>query len=152
MFNIPTMEDTRCASCGEINSRKNGIRCTDCTQFSHLTCVKLSQAQARVLGRRACRRCRIRQGARDEIIDLDPPLPIDFDLTNYINRCRSSYKVLAIVPKGAIIAVAEALDTLLKQAMERSGKHWLHGAGYCPLATGVCGVLIVSLPKSCTDR
>ena len=99
-----------CGTCGTYSRRKKCIVCCECSINHHLTCVRITKAQANVLSRWTCAECRGLSAAT--IVTADVP-----DLERYISHCRNRL-VLARVPKGAVICVADALERLITHVME----------------------------------
>ena len=136
--------DSVCSFCGVVNRRKRLVKCDTCGCLFLLSCVGLTRAQAEAFGRWNCEQCRgvARVPARAET----PPI----DLVGYIGRCHHSLRVLNRIPKGAVIPVADALQRLIREALDRgceiawgrllSFSYW--GLG-CPGESG--GVRQVSL-------
>ena len=136
-----------------------------CECLFHLSCVGFTKAQAEALGRWNCEQCRgvARVPARAET----PPI----DLVGYIGRCHHSLRVLNRIPKGAVIPVAEALQRLIREALDRGSElgtatakresgAWLNALPISSFATLLesesCGVAIalrvgadVCIPHSC---
>jgi len=111
---------TQCQSCLAINPRKRTITCVSCTKVYHLTCVGLTKLQANVISQWHCPGCMGRTGD-------DPPNAArqEVDLGEYISQCRSDIRVLRIIPKGAIISVADALQKSLDHILrENSSLAW----------------------------
>ena len=107
-----------CASCDEINNRKRGIRCAECNGYFHLSCVGLTRVQASSLGRWSCTVCRGIVGAISQQQE-------ESDLGSYLSKCRVRFRVLNRIPRGAIIAVADALSRLIREALEfRTRSAW----------------------------
>ena len=108
--------DSVCSFCGVVNRRKKLIRCDTCKCLFHLSCVGLTRAQAEAFGRWNCEQCRVvsRAPARAET----PPI----DLVGYISKCHHSLRVLNRIPKGAVIPVADALQRLIREALDRSSE------------------------------
>ena len=120
--------DSVCSFCGVVNRRKRLIKCDTCGGLFHLSCVGLTRAQAEVFGRGNCEQCRgvARVPARAETSPID--------LVGYIGRCYHSLRVLNRIPKGAVILVADALQRLIREALD-------YGRLY-PLVIGVWGARV----------
>ena len=80
-----------CGSCGQINNRKKGRRCSECSGFWHLSCVGLTRAQASSLRRWSCAGCR-------GIVGAVPQQQGEIDLGSYISKCRVRLRVLNRIP------------------------------------------------------
>jgi len=121
------MEGDRCQCCDLINVRKRSVSCTGCGGSFHLTCVGLTRAQAEAIPRWLCAEC------RGQASGINPPVVRqEVDLVSYISQCRSRLPVLAKVPRGAVVCVAEALQQLLDQAMqEKSSLSWGRLLAFC---------------------
>ena len=121
-------EGILCDVCGVINNRKRHVGCGDCGKQYHLTCVGLKRAQADALGRWLCAVCRgvgvnPQQG-------LQPQRLPDFE--GYLSSCRSRMRVLARIPRGAVIPVADALRRLIQEALEQKTQlRWLRLMSFC---------------------
>lgn len=113
-------EGNRCRTCSLINVRKRTVVCAMCSGTFHLSCVGLTRTQADAIPRWSCLPC---LGRGDEMIAPEPE--VEVDLAEYITLCRSSARVLKIIPKGAVMSVAEALHELIDQAVrEKSRLAW----------------------------
>ena len=77
----------------------------------HLSCVGITRAQAGAIGRWNCGQCR--GISRPPVRAQAAPL----DLVAYIGECRGKLRVLNQIPKGAVIPVADALQRLLREAL-----------------------------------
>ena len=99
-----------------LNSRKRLIKWDTCGCLFHLSCVGLTRAQAEAFWRWNCEHCRgvERVPAKAET----PPI----DLVGYIGRCHHSLKVLNRIPKGVVIPVADALQRLIREALDRGSE------------------------------
>ena len=108
--------DSVCSFCGIVNRRKRLVKCDTCGCLFHLSCVGLTRAQAEAFGSWNCEQCRCvaRVPARAET----PPI----DLVGYIGRCHHSLRVLNRIPKGAVIPVADALQRLIREALDRGSE------------------------------
>ena len=108
--------DSVCSFSGVVNRRHVGETCDTCGCLFHLSCVGLTRAQAEAFGRWNCEQCLsvARVPARAET----PPI----DLVGYIGRCHHSLRVLNRIPKGAIIPVADALQRLIREALDRGSE------------------------------
>ena len=124
-------EDRRCLSCSLISSRKRIVVCAACRGVYHLSCVGLTRAQASVIVHWSCPACLGRAegvGTRGGIADVN--------LTEYISQCCANGRALRIIPRGAVITVADALQKLLTAAM---GDNTVLAWGKL-LSFGWCGV------------
>lgn len=83
--------------------------------------------QAAGIPRWACAECRgVEAGG------IAPSIDPWVDIEEYITQCRTRQSVLARVPKGAVICVADALQRLLDHAMrERSHLTWVRLLSFC---------------------
>ena len=108
--------DSVCSFCGVVNRRKRLVKCDTCGCLFHLSCVGLTRAQAEAFVRWNCEQCRgvVRVPVRAET----PPI----DLVGYIGRCHHSFRVLNRIPKGAVIPVADALQRLIREALDRGSE------------------------------
>ena len=71
------------------------------------------------------------------------PTNIFIDLVGYIGRCHHSLRVLNRMPKGAVIPVAEALQRLIREALDKGSEiawgrllsfsYWVWGAWVSPV-------------------
>ena len=113
-----------CCVC-HVRGRKRAVSCGLCEGYYHLTCAGLTRAQAAVIARWLCPAC---LGVAGTVIA--PALP-DIDLEEYIKKCRH-VRVLRIIPKGAVISVAEALHKLIDLAIqEKSSISWGRLLSFC---------------------
>ena len=82
----------------------------------HLSCVGLTRAKAEAFGRWNCEQCRgvARAPARAET----PPI----DLVGYIGKCHHRLRVLNRIPNWAVIPVADALQRLIREALDRGSE------------------------------
>lgn len=101
-----------CQTCSTVNTRKQIIACGSCRKVFHLSCVRLTRNQARTIPRWCCSECLDRGGAVNIVGD-----PLQADLVQFIAQCRANSRVLRIIPKGAIICVADALQKLFDRAI-----------------------------------
>lgn len=114
-----------CCACQVVNSRKKAVSCGLCEGFYHLSCAGLTRAQAAVIARWLCPRCLGGAGA------VSVPVQPDIDLGEYIKKCRR-VRVLRIIPKGAVISVADALQKLIDQAIrDKSFLSWGRLLSFC---------------------
>ena len=88
----------------------------DCGYLFHFSCVGLTKEQAETFGRWNCEQCRsvARVPSRTET----PPI----DLVEYIGRCLHSLRVLNRIPKEAVTPVADALQHLIREALDRGSE------------------------------
>ena len=113
-----TGEPAVCGACELSNSRKKGRQCRTCDNFFHLSCVGLSQAQSSTFVHWTCRGCLEQTAAT-------PVVTSQVDLVEYLSLCRNRVRVLRIIPKGAVISVADALQKLLNRAVrEKTPLAW----------------------------
>ena len=103
--------DQLCLQCNSVNSRKKVIHCAACNGVYHLSCMGLTRNQAAVIVRWTCLGC---LGRTEPEQRAEP----DVDLARYITECRSKGGVLLIIPKGAIITVADAMQKLLDRVIQ----------------------------------
>ena len=115
-----------CNVCKVVNGRKKDRVCRGCGLNFHLTCVNLTKVQSDAIPRWLCAECR----RVSVVVNVVTDLPEE-GLDRYLTRCRS-WPVLARVPKGAVICVAEALQRLLSQATEeKSSIAWGRLLSFC---------------------
>ena len=62
-------EDLRCPICKIINKRKNSNKCDECGLWFHLSCVRLTGAQAQALRRWLCPACLHPEAALQTVSD-----------------------------------------------------------------------------------
>ena len=107
--------DSACSFCEVVNRRKKLIRCDICECLFHLSCVGITRVQDEAFWWN-CQQCRgiARVPARAET----PPI----DLVGYIVMCHHSLRVLNRIPKGAVIPVADALQRLIREALDRGSE------------------------------
>ena len=129
-------------------------KCDTCGCLFHLSCVGLTRAQAEAFGRWNCEQCRgvARVPAKAET----PPI----DLVGYIVRCHHILRVLNRIPKGAVIPVADALQRLIREALDRGNEiawgrllsfsYW--GLGCPGESGGVRQVLLSTLVRQQVSR
>ena len=85
--------------------------------------MNVTRAQADLHMRWSCPDCRgvlitnSRQAPQD-----DSSIPAT-NFVNYLTRCRNNFRVLARIPRGATIAAADALETLISGALEQQTTH-----------------------------
>lgn len=103
LFNMER-EDICCNIFRLVDTRKRSIRCSQCDRYFHLSCVGLTMAQADNISVGLCDDCRGRPVGPDRKSE-----PLLLDHVNYISGYRSEMKVLAMIPKGVIVLVAETL-------------------------------------------
>ena len=105
-------EDTVvCRVCLTSNQRKRARQCCSCGNHFHLSCVGLSRIQSNTFVNWTCPGCL-------EPTSVPPGVNSDIDLVRFISCCRNRVRVLRIIPKGAIICVADGLQKLLTQAIQ----------------------------------
>ena len=93
------------------------MTCESCHSVHHMTCVHLTRAQARVITHWRCAACRGRDTADAEESEV-------INLEEYISRC-SQVPSVRIIPRGALICGADALQKLLDSAIrEQSLLSW----------------------------
>ena len=95
-----------CVTCLTVNSRKKTVNCFGCGRCYHRSCVGLSARQAEGIPNWSCPGCLGWVAAPAEIDQ-------EFDLVEYISKCRTNVGVLRIIPKGAAFCAADALQKLL---------------------------------------
>ena len=104
------------ATCNDpTNARKKGRSCHTCKLPYHLACVGLKQKQSKELLIWNCRRCL--DGNNNDGPAPAPYLPDDELATllpQLVGNWKKNIRVLARVPKGARVAVADALATLIE--------------------------------------
>lgn len=105
-----------CASCGTASKRKRTIRCVTCEEPFHLSCVKLTQIQANAIERWTCAKCRGISVAPARVQEMP------HDLGKYLGECRHRLRVLNRIPKGAVITVADALQRLIRNALNNNSE------------------------------
>ena len=108
--------DSVCSFCGVVNRRKKLIRCNTCgVPLPPLMC-RPHQRASLGLWEVELRECRgvARVPTRAET----PPI----DLVGYIGRCHHSLRVLNRIPKRAVTPVAEALQHLIREALDRGSE------------------------------
>jgi len=97
-----------CETCLTRNLRKKTVKCYGCERKHHRSCVGLTARQADGIPNWSCPDCLGSVG-----IPTHPRTDQDIDLVEYISQCRTRSRVLRIIPKGAAICVADALQKLL---------------------------------------
>ena len=121
-------KDSVCSSCGTANNRKKRVQCALCSGWFHLSCVGLTRAQASAIARWSCVTCRGRGmfgGPREQ---TSQPVILE----EYVGCCRSRLRVLNKIPKGAVIAVAGALRSLLQEALRvKTQLAWARLMSFC---------------------
>ena len=106
-----------CPKCETINTRPNQRLCDKCNLPYHLRCVNLTQKASKALLTWTCRTCLDEGGGDNPIIDPTIPENLARDLPEMIANWKRHTKVLARVPKGARVAAAEALDSLMQKVV-----------------------------------
>ena len=123
----------RCSRCHAINKRKRVIECASCNRHWHLSCVRLSRAQADALSSWDCpecssgivptpssssldgQSCQISPASQHNEADVDEVDAIH--LTSTLASLRRTRPVIRRVPRGARLVVAEALTAVMKRAL-----------------------------------
>ena len=102
-----------CPVCKVFNSRKRRIDCIQCRGQYHVTCVNMRLKQAEELPNYICRTCKDGSDINSEPSNADPLSFPDFDLLRYLITCKSNLSIMGNIPRGARIAVADALNELI---------------------------------------
>ena len=84
--------------------------------FFHLSCVGLTREQAEALGRWNCEQC---QGIKRVPVRAETP-PIN--LVGYNDRCHHSLSDLNRIPKRAVIPVADAQQSIIRECLDRGSE------------------------------
>ena len=142
-----------CGICDSRNSRKLALVCGACSRPAHLSCARLTRAQACSLPVWHCPRCL--QGDTSALT-LDPaasskaPCPPDAALA--LHRLRSCTRILPRVPKGARTLVAENLVTQIRSGLsDSSPEAWWCLLSFAPTAPPLrCNLLATSTPAAPT--
>ena len=127
-------EDKRCQFCLKINGRKPLIQCTQCGSQYHISCVKVSKLQKKAFERYSCPRCRnvpfpfpdrqpLNVDNQTTFPDRQPlnddnQSTADFDLLQYLKKCKSNLSVINNIPRGARIVAADALNNLINDVLQ----------------------------------
>ena len=121
-FNLDrdSYEDRTCQFCLEINPRKPLIQCTQCGSQYHISCVKVSKRQKKAFEKYACPRCRnVPFPFPDrQPLNEDNQTTTDFDLLQYLKKCKSNLSVINNIPRGARIVAADALNNLINDVLQ----------------------------------
>ena len=110
-------EEKRCQSCGEINTRKGLIECTQCGSRYHMSCVSITKIQAKKIGRYSCKPCRKVTGSNREPSAADIQTDPEFDLLQHLITCKSNLSLNGNIPRGARITAADALNDLINDVI-----------------------------------
>ena len=144
-----------CDTCKVVNDKKWHVSCGECNRHHHLTCVGIKRAQVAALGRWLCAVC------RGLVAEPEPNLqPSQLpDLEEYLSGCRSRLRVLARIPRGAVIPVADALRKLLQEALQQKTQlQWLRLMSFCywgvryPDRKEGCQLSLATLVKQQVDK
>ena len=126
-----TLTPSRCPRCDLINKRKRMIECASCNRHWHLSCVRLSRAQADTLGSWDCPECAGGMVYTPSSSRSDSQ-PSQISSSNYVGEVdevdainlaatlaslRCTRPVIRRVPRGARPVVADALTTVMKKAL-----------------------------------
>ena len=115
------IRSTPCRKCEEINTRRPSRLCDTCFLPYHLGCGNLTRQLSKELLKWTCPTCR--QGQVDvnenEPVALNEPELLD-RVKSQMGTWKKNIKVLKRVPKGARVAAAEALSTLLENVNEKN--------------------------------
>ena len=107
-----------CAICNATNPRKSSLACGLCHRPSHLSCVGITRAQARALPLWHCSDCL--QGP----LAFDPPAQPagtpPADIASALHKLRSHTRVLARIPKGVRLLVADELAKRIRAALSEA--------------------------------
>ena len=114
-------DDIVCAACGRINRAKRTITCSECSHSSHLTCVRITQAQASQLPTWHCDTCLRSEALQDAVHDTPTadnraPPP---DMSAALADLKASTKVMQHVPRGQRHRVASDLAGVITAALEQ---------------------------------
>ena len=114
--------DLTCAACVDRSRRKGAVLCGSCKQRWHLSCAKLTKAQASNLPSWHCLPCLGRQSASSTRTD---PADVPASISEGLARLRSGTKVVSRIPKPVRPLVADALATELEEATRNpSAQSW----------------------------
>ena len=111
-------EENRCPICREINARKHLIECATCCTRYHMTCVKITRAQAKQIPKYKCPQCRNITTPNQESLDVANQSTPNFDLLNHLHTCKSNISLIGNIPRGARITAAEALNELINNVIQ----------------------------------
>ena len=112
-----SLEEKRCPICGDIKTKKILIECGRCHSQYHITCVKISKLQAKQIPLYICPPCRNVAIPNNEPSRANNQSIPNFDTLQYLKSCKSNISLLANIPRGARITVAEALNNLINDAI-----------------------------------
>ena len=112
-------EDKRCRKCKKINTKRL-IECSSCNSQYHRTCINITGAQASQIARFLCHQC---HGGLDPVIETPiNDIPV-FDLLQHLKTCRKNLSLIGIIPKGARITAADALNDLIVNVIQSNNPH-----------------------------
>ena len=110
-------EEKRCPTCGQINSRKPLIECTQCGSHYHRSCVRITRYQANQIPRYKCAPCRnVTAPNLEPSRDVNQTTP-EFDLLHHLMTCKSNLSLIGNIPRGARITAADALNDLINDVV-----------------------------------
>ena len=119
-------EERTCLKCRTPNTRKRWISCSLCASSWHLSCVRITRAHAEALTSWWCPQCvedpasQAANAQRDESNVQLSDVDAGRDLCRFLAHLKITRSVVRRVPKGVRISAADALSSLIDQALEDS--------------------------------
>ena len=92
-----SMEDKRCPICNEIRTRKTLIECTKCNSNFHISCVKITKAQAKLYPNYTCKDCWNVNTPTTEPSNeshTDNGTNSEFDILQHLKTCKTNISLI----------------------------------------------------------